>query len=231
MNYTIIKDTQELLKFINWLPDLEEDECFYVALFSRSKYHSSKLQGKLSEFTANKSDLFYKIKRLEIERGSYLIDEKIVYQDSLALYISINPRSIFKASKELIQSLIDRICNKDPKIKSLNEECFSAIQKSIGRKIFVEFDIDNISLNNIAKLEGKINTDSFSVIVTKGGYHLLINPLLIHDEFKTNWYKNIINVLNPDVVKDMICPVPGCVQGDFSPVLLTDYNIIKNYER
>ena len=61
MNYTIIKDTQELLKFINWLPDLEEDECFYVVLMARSKYHSSKLQGKLSEFTANKSDLFYKI--------------------------------------------------------------------------------------------------------------------------------------------------------------------------
>lgn len=38
MNYRIIEDETALIDFIKWLPDLKENEVFYVSLFARKKY-------------------------------------------------------------------------------------------------------------------------------------------------------------------------------------------------
>ena len=77
MNYTIIKDETLLHNFIQWLPDLEAHETYYVALFARSKYSktlATNLSGdkaQLKRFTSNKELLFDKIKQLECEVGAY----------------------------------------------------------------------------------------------------------------------------------------------------------------
>ena len=56
MNYKIITDTNKLKEFIDWLPELKDDECYYVMLFARDKYFKElgKPSVKLKRFTSNK---------------------------------------------------------------------------------------------------------------------------------------------------------------------------------
>ncbi len=75
MNYSILKDEKALRDFIAWLPDLEPNETFFVALFARKKYApESELKAdkaQLKAFTSDKEYLFDKIRQLECPVGSY----------------------------------------------------------------------------------------------------------------------------------------------------------------
>ena len=73
MNYQIISDETALQNFINWLPELQDNEKYYVSPFARKKYAENRAQGndktQLKRFTSNKERLIDKIKQLEIPVG------------------------------------------------------------------------------------------------------------------------------------------------------------------
>jgi len=224
MNYAIIKDEDEFKKFINILPDLKDDEQFYITLFARKKYDinnelkSDKTQ--LGRTTATKDRVFDKIKKFEVPLGTYKVDGIPVPENCLAVYIHPNPRGMKKASLLTVKKIIDNIGYdryQNPKSVAL-----SSIQVSNSRTYYVDFDfdIDNQHYDRHIydiSMEATGDENSFKIIKTRGGYHILVEPELTKNK---KWHQGIRKNLNVDQVGDLLLPVPGCVQGDYVPKIL-----------
>lgn len=218
MNYEIIKNKNLLLDFIDWLPDLKEHEKYYFALFSRKKYaRNTKLKGdkaQLKRFVSSKERIFNKISQLEIKRGNYVLFGEEVEAESLALYINPNPRSLLKATYNSIIELT-KLLRDEKRSFNPQAEVMSCIQRSVGSKIFLDFDIDYKPFDP-KKLDEFINRDCVDILETRGGYHILVKLKDIKKEFKPKFY-NGIKSLNVDQTGDLLIPVPGCTQGGFIP--------------
>lgn len=227
MNYKIIQDKNKLLSFIDWLPDLQENETFYYCLFARNKYvrgteHEKFLKAdkcQLKRGTSKKEFLYDKIKQLEVEIGSYKTNGYDIPQEALTLYINPNPRSEIKAMKLLLTKGLDLILNQN-KGFSCQSESLSAIQQSCSRKLFLDFDFDDNNFEDYKEaIENQVN-GAYKVLVTRGGFHLLVVPSLITDNKR--WYEVISNWEAVDKTNhtDCLLPVPGCCQGGFIPYFL-----------
>jgi len=215
MNYKIISNEQKLKDFINWLPELETHEKYYVTLFARKKY-SDKIKSndktQIKRFVSNKERLFGKIKQLECVVGSYKLKDQDVPQDSLVLYINPNPRDMRKASFKMAKNVIDLL--QSEKNFNIHAEALSCIQQSKSKSHFCDFDIDDKAAD-VSKMDEILPNNCFDVLETRGGYHILVNTRIAPKEIK--WHKLINDAFNVDQIGDQLIPVVGCVQGDFNP--------------
>lgn len=225
MNYQIIKDEQLLRNFIEWLPELNESEQFYICLFARSKYckeslvHISSDKQQLKRLTCTKKNMFDKIKQLECEVGCYKQRDTPTPQEALALYITINPRDLWKASFNSLTHLAKCLQLNNTKMNP-HQEVMSEIQRTKGNTRYVIFDFDGKEYGSIAIfafLMDKVNLDAVHLLETRGGYHLLINTLLVLPEYKNKWYQSIAKRPAVDQKGDIMSPVLGCTQGNFVP--------------
>ena len=216
MNYQIISDKEKLLAFIDWLPKLEANEKYYCCLFARKKYCADLIKSndktQLKRFLSDKAKLYQKIKQLEVPVGAYQLKDIAAPQESLALYINPNPRNLKKATYDGIIKLTQLLKN-DNKNFNPHAELLSCIQKTIGRKIYLDFDVDFKDFD-FDKLDGIINPSCMDIVETRGGYHLLVRLAEIEKVYKKTFYKNI-SALGVDQTGDQLLPVPGCVQGGF----------------
>ena len=235
MNYEIIKDERKLDEFIKWLPELGEDECYYLCLFARSKYaknedgsnkfpHIKTDKAQLKRITVHKKSLMkQKIEQMECAFGSYKTkDGDNIPQEALALYITPNPRSQRKAMFNLIKRIAD-IQITDATGYNIHAEAMSAIQKCKSRACFIDFDIDfpedkEINLTELKPfIEENVGTKGVHYLRTRGGYHVLVEPSKIDKQFEKTWYKNMIKHPYVDIKGDAMIPVVGCTQGNFIP--------------
>lgn len=228
MNYQIITDLPVLEAFIEWLPELKEHEKFYLCLFARKKYcatvgwiKSDKTQMK--RFLSDTDRLLEKIMQLECPVGAYRQKGNIIPQESLALYISPNPRDLWKANFDAVGDL-GRVIQCQGKTSNPHQEVMSSIQRSRGTKHFVDFDIDTKEAGIIDKIKEAVGesvlNEGFDLLETRGGYHVLCRPRLMHG-VAGGWHQRL-SVL-ADVKGDALIPVPGTHQGGFTPKFLTEW--------
>lgn len=228
-NYRIVNDLPALEAFIKWLPELEASETYYICLLARNKYckeisHIKSDVQQLRRFTTTKERMIDKIKQAECELGSYKQGEVPIPQEALALYIHPNPRSQVIAAKrtctKLLELLLEPYAN-----YNVHQIALSNIQQARGRKIYTDFDFDKLSYDDF--IEGMfpsfINPEALTVVKTHGGFHALVNSDLVDPEFSRLWYKRMEFLAADDhaaVQGDLLIPVPGCTQGNFTPKFL-----------
>ena len=229
--YKIIKDKTQLLEFIDWLPELENNETYYICLFARNKYtrnedgtnkypflKSDKCQ--LKRITSNKENLYNKILQLETKIGSYQEKGYDIPQESLVLYITVNPRDFELSTKNSLISLLHLVTKKYSNYNP-HQIVMSEIQKSCSRKIYFDLDFDGVEIDDILpKLKEYINIEAINILKTRGGFHLLIEVSKIEKQYQKNWYNNITKLPGIDIKGDNMIPVPGCTQGNFVPYLI-----------
>jgi hypothetical protein len=229
MNYKIITDEKELRNFIDFLPELKENECYYICLFSRAKYCKeggliSSDKQQLKRVVASKKDhIIDKIRQMECKVGSYKTKKGLpVPQESLALYITINPRCQVKASHLLQKKLLDTSYNRSSGF-NINAEAMSALQKSKSRSNFIVFDLDvDKEVLPVWHLHEWIwdivgYTKALRILITRGGYHVLVDPTKVIEHKRKTWYNDISKNQYIDQKGDMMIPVPGTHQGGFTP--------------
>jgi hypothetical protein len=234
MNYKIIANEFIFQNFIEWLPELAPDETFYVALFARKKYAPNSGikadKSQLKRFTSNKEMLFDKIKQLECEIGNYKKGDVIIPQEALALYITPSPRSFEIAAKksavELIKLVTEPYNNYNP-----HQVVLDQIQISCRKKIYYDFDFDNVSPEEIFELiKSKINHNALHWIRTRGGFHLLVKQEDIEEKYRKIWYQAISSIPSCDVRGDNLLPVVGCWQGGYIPHFHGFENTSRDYD-
>lgn len=231
-NYQIVKDPEKLKEFIEWLPNLEMNETYYICLMVRSKYctnfphiRSDKIQVK--RFTSDKRHLFNKIIQTECAEGTYYQKEYPIPQEGLAIYITPNPRDMEKAAKNSLIRLANLITQPYYGYHP-QEEILSEIQKVGSNKRFVDFDFDNTEKldRNIFKqklvdsLTGNINFECLWSLETRGGMHVLVELSKVEKCYEKTWYNTLRKIPGCDQVDtDGLIPIPGCTQGNFVPIL------------
>jgi len=231
-NYKIITDEQKLIEFIDYLPDLNRHETYYLCLFARNKYckhvkHISSDKAQLKRFVTNKERMFNKIKQLEIEIDNYYQfrngDKVIIPQEALALYININPRSQRKAIVPTIEKYL-KLYDTGDSGYNIVQEAISCIQKSKSRNCFfnVDFDVEKECIDKIKQeLALILNVEAYDIVETRGGFHVLVKIAEIKEQFIKNWYLNM-TILGPEMLKDSMLPVVGCYQGGFTPKFISN---------
>ena len=229
MNYEIIKDEKLLREFIDWLPNLEPNEQYYLCLFARSKYckditHIKSDKAQLKRFTSTKERLFDKIRQLECPIGSYKQyksgkEETIdIPQEALALYISVNPRDLWKATFDSTMKLLGCIRDTNTLVNP-HAEVMSEIQKSKGKTHYVHFDYDGDN-PPIEEIRRTVNPEALTLVKTRGGLHILVDKNKVTPEYRNTFYVSFREMPNVDQSGDMMLPVIGCTQGMFIPHFL-----------
>lgn len=248
MNYEILKNENLFFDFLKWLPELQPNEKYYVCLFARSKYqnkenvqqisHISSDKSQLKRFSATKENLYWKIKQLECEIGSYVQYKNDgnhipIPQESLAIYITANPRCEKRAMQNSAKKFVDLICNGNNIVNPSNF-AMSELQRSKSRTIFKDFDFDYVSYDELKDEIFDIFKDRnvYHILQTRGGFHLLVDVKKATQQ-NTYWYKQVMYLPNIDIAdKDdndltedekagNMIPIVGCTQGNFVPYFIS----------
>jgi len=220
MNYSIIKDEDALNEFVEWLPELTENEKFYMCLFARRKYvedfkvniKSDKQQ--LKRVLTTKDMFTQKLRQMECAHGSYQAKGVAVPEQALAAYVNVNQRCMQKALSLQAKKCVDMLIGKAQGF-NIAQEAMSAVQKSASdARPYIVFDFDWKDDTKIHDLIEAV--DGYcDVIETRGGYHMFVHRSKTSEIALPKWYPFLSQF--SDQQGDLMTPVVGCGQGGFVP--------------
>lgn len=223
--YAIINDDGKLREFIDWLPDCESHEQFYVALFIRKKYcpdvsYINSDHNQCKRFVSRKDYLFDKIRQLECTLGAFKLKGKYIPQQALALYILPNPRDMYKAAFSSISQLAKNIQLQGKQVNPYHT-VMTEIHRTPSTKRCVTFDIDEKN-DKILQECLEIVDHQCDATETRGGYHVHVHrDKIAKIADQKGWYNALKK--RADVTGDCMTPVVGCCQGDFTPKFVYRY--------
>ncbi len=246
MNYKLIHDEEQLQKFIDFLPDLNPNEGYFLILIARKKWFPESgipSAHKLKRETlSDKSKIIQTIKQWEIREGNYTSNGIPIDSRNLGVYIGFNPKNQYAACFELIDKCLASIKSnqKNINVKSMAND---VIQGANGAKNFMDIDVDIKEGEDYLEIkqyiESVVNPKYLKFIKTNGGFHCLVsliskkkNPLgdfadLTYETTKEsdfsvnkNWYMELKN--HPfkselNIMSHDLIPIVGCNQGKFIP--------------
>ena len=237
MNYKVIADETILDDFIESLTELKDDEVFYMCLFARSKYLTEEQKGTMSHIKSdkaqlkrvicNKKTMKNKLMQMECPLGSYVqyktnVPDNPVPQEALAVYLTINPRSLRKATGNSLSKFVDMLVRNDMAFFNPSNFAMSEIQRSVvNKKPYAIFDIDEKfeEADLKERIKKHLGDSDYRILETRGGYHIIVSLQNIDSKIKSSWYLGIQSEFGEelDQAGDIMIPIPGTYQGMFIP--------------
>lgn len=232
MNHKIIRKERTLSNFVDWLPDLEDHECFYLCWQARRKYDEALKANdrtQLRRFTATKKNLIQKIKEIQVEVGTFTSKDgsHVIQDESAALYITPNPRDQRVAAVKLLGQVGHALHRQGEPWKNLESLVLTEIHRAKSRSNYVIFDFDAHGPHIYDGVESVfLNLQAVTFLRTKGGLHVLVDVKkakalgTIHKD----WFQHISMIADCDQKGDLMIPVPGTCQGGFVPRFVNMYD-------
>ncbi len=181
MNYKLIHNESELQKFIDFLPELNPNEGYFLILIARKKWFPESgipSAHKLKRETLNdKSKIIQTIKQWEIEEGNYTSNGIPIDSRNLGVYMGFNPKNQHAACFELINKCLASIKSNQTNI-NVKSMANDVIQGANGTKNFMDIDVDIKEGEDYLEIkkyiESVVNPKYLKFIKTNGGFHCLV---------------------------------------------------------
>lgn len=199
----LIQDKDTLDRFVNLLPDLKEDEIFFLSCSARNKYltEEERIEYKLSrtemfsrETSRDKEGIYKALQRMEVSlQYRKTGNGKDIPEKCIVVYMNINPSSMIKSyldfqnkiNKEMEQVVMSFKNGNQPnyeRLLRLPQQLNNSIQVSQSRKYFIDIDIDLYDITYKDMLVDIVKEfvgnnafgEKLNFISTKSGIHLLI---------------------------------------------------------
>lgn len=233
-------DLDHLDPFIEFLPDLQYDEVYFLSLSARNKYLSEADRlvyalGRTEMFSRevayDKPGIKYALKKMAASllykrtRGGYEIPKQ-----ALVCYINVNPSSMIAAyhdftermSKLYYETMQAHIRDQSPEytaFKRMPRMLMNSIQRNTARRVLVDVDVDTKDLEVLGGLRRWLGSHgiAFGTVWTQGGYHLLLRKDSLPKKLNLGQHLSALAVeTGKEIVinKNGMVPLPGTRQAD-----------------
>ena len=233
MNYKFIGDESELIKFVDGLRDLGDNEKYLMCLFARKKYDSTGLlksdKSQIKRLISTKENIINNIKKLQVEVGLYTFDGEPIPEDCFVLYINPTPRDTRLSYFNILKTISDSIMNE--KFINPTSMVLNCVHKSKSKRGVFDVDLDllpnvneHYTFDDINKLivdNDVLPFEAFDLVRTRGGFHVLVKLDLVPNNYKKSWHNNFNKLFksNKDIFEDVMMngdgfiPISGTLQG------------------